>query len=141
MIASAALFFALLLASCGGGGNDGPTPTPAGAANGLLTVRTFEWGFEPANLLLRQGEEVRIELVNEGRALHNLKIDDLDADGIESESTGSLSADEGELFVGADAGEGGTLVFTPRETGSFTFYCTVPQHRSLGMEGEVTIEP
>jgi plastocyanin len=104
-----------------------------------LTVRGFEWGFEPDVIVLRRGEEVRFDFVNDGSTLHDLKIDGLDASGVSSDGSG-LSGDEGELFVAAEDGEAGVLTFTPEESGEFEFYCTLPQHRGLGMKGTLTVE-
>jgi uncharacterized cupredoxin-like copper-binding protein len=139
LIASLALFLALI-AACGGEGASGPTPTPASPANGVLALHAAEWRYQPSRIVLHQGEQVRIELHNDGKIIHNFKIDNLKVDVAESNSTGPLSAHTGELFVGADAGKAGTLVFTPKETGTFTFYCTVPQHRQLGMKGTLIVE-
>jgi uncharacterized cupredoxin-like copper-binding protein len=139
LIASVALLLALL-AACGGEQASGPTPTPASPENGVLALHVAEWHYQPSRIVLHQGEQVRIELHNDGKILHDFKIDKLKADVAESNGTGPLTAGKGELFVGADAGKDGTLVFTPKETGTFTFYCTVPQHRQLGMKGTLIVE-
>ena len=130
------------MACAGGGANDAPvTPQPpATPRNGVLTVRAFEWGFAPDAIVLRRGEQVRIVLMNEGALLHNLKLEELSADGIESRSSGPLSAEEGELFVGAAEGEAGTLTFVPQRAGTFVFYCAIRSHRQQGMEGVLTVE-
>jgi plastocyanin len=135
------LVLAAVFLSCSEAGEDSPTPTPVLPIEGALTVHAGEWWFDPAVIALPLGEPVRIELVNDGEVLHDLKIDDLDAEDVASEGTGPLSAAEGELFVGAESGEAGTLVFTPREAGTFAFYCTIQPHRSLGMEGTLVVEP
>lgn len=140
---AAVLLLLTALGSACGGESDagGPPPTPAAPLDGELTVSAFEWGFEPRAIALAQGEEVRIVLQNDGSILHNLKIEEeLSADVISSESTGPLSADEGELFVGADGGQRGVLVFVPQEPGTFVFYCTIQNHRQLGMEGVLVVE-
>ena len=136
------LLLTALAAACRGDSDvGGPPPTPAAPFDGELTVSAFEWGFEPQAIALAQGEEVRIVLQNDGSILHNLKIEEeLSADVISSESTGPLSADEGELFVGADGGQRGVLVFVPQEPGTFVFYCTIQNHRQLGMEGVLVVE-
>ena len=132
---------ALLFAACTAGGDSGqPTATAVAPANGALTIRAFEWGYEPETIVLRQGEEVRIVLDNDGEILHNLKIDGLEAELIESRSTGPLTGDENQLFVGADDGQQGTLVFVPQQSGEFTYYCTLQRHRQLGMEGTLIVE-
>lgn len=136
------LALALFALACGDGSTVADdAPTPVAPNDGLLTVRASEWGFEPQAIALRRGEQVRIVLVNKGEILHNLKVEDLAADVIEARSTGPLSGDEDELFVGAEQDDEGTLVFVPRASGSFTFYCTIRGHRELGMEGIITVEP
>ncbi len=128
-----------LLSACGSGAS-GPPPTPVAPVDGVITVRAVEWGYEPEALVLQRGEQVRIVLDNDGAILHNLKIDELDGELIESVSTGPLSGDDGQLFVGADQGQQGTLTFVPLEAGEFAFYCTLERHRQLGMEGTLIVE-
>ncbi len=132
---------AALFAACTASGDSREPPATAVApTNGALTIRAFEWGYEPETIVLRQGEEVRIVLDNDGEILHNLKIDGLEAELIESRSTGPLTGDENQLFVGADNGQQGTLVFVPQQSGEFTYYCTLERHRQLGMEGTLIVE-
>ncbi len=131
----------VLMVACGDAtGRPAGTPLPpATPEDGVLSVGAFEWGFAPEAIVLIQGEEVRIDFENQGEVIHNFRIEELGAEGVESESTGSQSADEGELFVGANAGDTGTLIFIPSESGTFDFYCTIRGHRSLGMEGTLTV--
>jgi len=125
-------------ASCGGSAST-PSGTPVAPTNGSLTIRAFEWGFEPSNVILLQNQEVRIEFVNGGSTLHDLKIDGLDASGVDSKSNGGLSAHGDELFVASAGGKSGSLSFTPTKAGTFTFYCTISRHRQLGMKGTITV--
>jgi len=139
---SVLLLAGALLASCGGGGGDDEVAsTPAAPTNGRLIVRAFEFGFEPDSILLSVGEQVTIVLQNDGRILHNLKSNDIPADVALSDSTGPLSAKEGEVFVGADGGVRGTLELTPLEAGTYAFYCTISGHEELGMEGTIAVQP
>jgi uncharacterized cupredoxin-like copper-binding protein len=108
--------------------------------DGALIVRAFEFGFEPSRIVLRQGEKVTLVLDNEGDILHNLKVDEIEADVIESESSGPLSGGEGSFFIGADDHDQGTLVFAPLEAGAYAFYCTIDDHRLRGMEGTFVVE-
>ncbi len=131
----------LLFAACtANGGSDQPPATAVAPTNGALTVRAFEWGFEPETIVFQRGEEVRIVLDNDGAILHNLKIDGLEAELIESRSTGPLTGDVDQLFVGAERGQQGTLIFVTQQSGEFTYYCTLERHRQLGMEGTLIVE-
>jgi plastocyanin len=130
----------VLVTACGDNSN-GPSGTPVAPEDGQITVRAFEWGYEPAAIVLRQGEEVTIDFVNDGELIHNLRVEDQPAaDIIAVESGGPLEGDEGEIFVGAEAEDRGSITFVPNEAGSYEFYCTVQDHRSLGMEGTLIIE-
>jgi uncharacterized cupredoxin-like copper-binding protein len=134
-----AVLVVAVAAACGGSGDDGPPPTPASPVGGALDVRAFEWGFDPEAIVLERGEAVTITLRNEGDIIHNLQIEGLEASGVRSESTGGQEAGEGELLVWADDGDVGTLTFTPESAGSYEFYCTIGNHRQLGMEGEIEV--
>ncbi len=141
LFALGVLLATLLLAACTASGASGqPSATGVAPTSGALTVRAFEWGYEPETIVLQRGEEVRIVLDNDGAILHNLRIDGLEAELIESRSTGPLSGGDGQLFVGAERGQQGTLIFVPQQSGEFTYYCTLEQHRQLGMEGTVIVE-
>ena len=140
-VALGVLLATLLLAACTASGDSTqPLSTAVAPTNGALTVRAFEWGFEPEVIVLRRGEEVRIVLDNDGEILHNLKIDGLEAELIESRSSGPLKGDDGQLFAGADNGQQGMLIFVPQQSGEFTYYCTLEGHRQRGMEGTLIVE-
>lgn len=124
-----AALLAVVLSACSESGREGSgSATPA---NGLVAVTTFEWGYTPNAITVTRGEEVRIDLSNQGTMVHNLQIDDLEATAIESQN--------GELFVEADEGEQGSLSFIPSEAGEFEFYCTISGHRRQGMEGTLVV--
>jgi uncharacterized cupredoxin-like copper-binding protein len=142
LAALAACALPLLTACSNGGASDGPPPTPVVlSGDATISVRATEWDFEPSAIRVEQGREITIVLQNDGRILHNLKFENLDGHVIESTSSGPQDADEGELFVGADSGDQGTLVFRPLELGSFTYYCTLDGHRGRGMEGTLEVVP
>jgi len=133
-----------LLVACsnGDGGPAASTATPAViSGNGAVTVAASEWHFEPSSIRVERGRRITILFQNDGRILHNLKLEGVEGDLIESTSSGPQEADEGELFVGAGSGEGGTLVFRPLDAGTFTYYCTLEGHRAFGMEGTLEVEP
>jgi plastocyanin len=98
--------------------HENPTPTVPGAREIAITARNFR--FDPSEIRVRAGEPVTIVLTSEG-SLHDFTL----GDG---------------AHVSADAGKtarGGLKVDAP---GTHTFYCTVPGHRSQGMEGKLIVE-
>lgn len=88
-----------------------------------LAVEGGMFYFDPATLVVKQGQKVRLTFTNvEG--MHDFIID--------------------ELNVATDiiqAGESTIVEFTaPSTPGSYKYYCSVTNHRQMGMEGVLTIE-
>ena len=134
-----------LLAACGGGDDDGgdsasetsssPAPTSAsetasGAPGGgdqqpagTLAVTSVDFDFELPSTELAAGDYT-IELANDGSSSHDLVVER-----------------DGEDVAGTDAiapGEETSLTVT-LEPGQYVFYCSVGNHRSMGMEVTVTV--
>ena len=78
-----------------------------------------DFAFNPAQLQVRAGQAVRLELKNRDSASHTFTIDELSVDE-------TLAPDEEK-----------TVTFTPTGAGPLAFYCRF--HRSGGMEGTLTI--
>jgi nitrite reductase (NO-forming) len=107
------------------------SPT-ASAANIEVTVVAKETGcpagkdfcFEPAEIAAEVGDTVTITLVNDANntASHDLKIDEF---GVMTDLIGP--------------GEQDTITFVVDKAGNFAYYCTVPGHRQLGMEGSLVV--
>lgn len=70
------------------------------------------------------GDTVRLTIVNGNAMLHDLKIDEFDV------YSGELTKAE----------ESVTVEFVVGMPGSFNYYCSVPGHRSIGMEGVLHVE-
>lgn len=85
-----------------------------------LTARNFS--FAPAEIRVKKGDTVRIVLKNE-EGNHNWKIDEF---GVETKVI--------------TAGETNTVEFVADTVGSFEYYCSVMQHRQMGMRGMLIVE-
>ena len=148
---SAALVFAAALATltaCGGsddGGDTAATPSassseassspaedtgsessssaPAEEGGGSLTVTGVDFGYELDSTELAAGE-YEIEFVNDGGASHDVRVEQ-----------------DGEDVAQSDViPPGETSTFTVAlEPGEYVFYCSVGNHRSMGMEQRVTV--
>jgi nitrite reductase (NO-forming) len=69
------------------------------------------------------GDTVRITVINGDPMMHDLKIDEF---GV---YTGGLLEDEQTVVV----------EFVADKAGTFSYYCSVPGHRAVGMEGKLTV--
>ncbi len=133
--------FLLAVSACSGSSEPaGHTTTAVPPADGAITVASFEWGFGPEAIVLQVGQEVTLTLDNDGEILHNFNVDGLQVDVIEEISSGGFSGSDDKLFVGAGSDDVGLIRFVPLEAGEYEFYCTIGNHRQLGMEGRLTVQ-
>lgn len=108
-----------------------PSPTPLSTVQPSVqpgevkevSVEGGEYKFSPDSISVVAGEKVQVNFKNTGRLPHNLSLDELNfaTDTIPGGKTTSAE-------------------FTASKTGSFTMYCSVGNHRSLGMEGKVEVK-
>lgn len=113
----------------GGTGADTPpatAPAGAGAAGGGLTITA-----DPGGQLAYTAEEVtapagpgKLTLVNDAAVPHDVIVE---KDGEEVAKTDEISEDSATVDVNLESGE-------------YTFYCSVGNHRGAGMEGTITVE-
>lgn len=122
---------------------EGDAAAPTSGATGTGEVREFTvrttLGANPAmafmgvggdidgvinpELVVNAGDTVRLTVINGDPLLHDLKIDEF---GV---YTGEMLEDEQTV----------TLEFVASQPGSYTYYCTVPGHREIGMQGQLTV--
>lgn len=103
----------------------GPSATPPASRPGarVVAVTLVDFAFQPPNLRVRATEAVNLELVNSGRVPHDLYVPDLNF---------RVFLQPGQQVVAG----------LPRVApGTYEFYCTLPGHRSAGMEGTLTALP
>lgn len=110
----------LLLSSVGfacGGGNDEPTPTPdTSPVDVTIQVIMGDNFFQPDQLEVGAGQRFRIELANEGRFVHNLRI--TGPDGEYGTADDLVSVPDVQR-----AGESGQLVGQIDQPGTYNFRC------------------
>lgn len=88
-----------------------------------ITVSGMEYSYNVSDTVLKKGEKVKLTFKNEGRMTHDLVIEELN---LRTKVLGS--------------GKSETIEFTVPTEGSLTFFCSVSNHRALGMEGTFSIE-
>ncbi|MHC4909503.1 MAG: cupredoxin domain-containing protein [Planctomycetota bacterium] len=113
-----------------------------------ITVHMTEFAFEPDEIHVEVGERVRLVLVNEGVALHDITAEEFHGEAeavgsaLHTDSTaGDDHAHGGVFHAAANAGETAELVFVAEEVGEFELLCSVPGHSDLGMTATLVVEP
>jgi plastocyanin len=100
------------------------TPAPETPASSSLSAGLVDFAIEMPETELEAGTYT-IDVANDGRASHDLVVED--AGGSEVAATEILTP-----------GGSGTLEVT-LEPGEYAFYCSVGNHRGMGMELVVTV--
>ena len=115
------LVFSLALAACGGGG-----------ASTNLRVDLIEFMFNPNNFTVPAGQEITLELSNNGAVVHDFIIMK------NGTNVGGDFGDDDEANIywkaELDPGSSGSYTFTaPSEPGEYQVVCGIPGHYLAGM--------
>jgi plastocyanin len=87
-----------------------------------ITVEGGMYYFKPNKISVKKGTPVKITLTNNG-GMHNFVIDALN---VKSDTISS--------------GKTTTVEFTPNKSGEFEFYCSIANHKAMGMVGTLVVE-
>lgn len=109
-------------APTGSTGSASPSATGDTVTNGAITVEAGSFYFKPNIIKVKKGEKVTITINNRG-GFHDFYIDEFN---VKSKTI--------------PGGESTTVEFTPDKTGSFEFYCSIGNHRAMGMKGTLIVE-
>ena len=113
----------------------------------LEAVEGRAWRFEPAVLELPLGQRVKLTLVNDGRAEHDVEFTGVPAEHVElmggedHQRLGGGHHGDGVVAAHAAPGTTATVIFTPTKIGEYEYYCTIPGHREAGMFGRAVVSP
>ncbi len=125
------LFCALALAGCGERANqavDHVFSLRTGIVEGRMAYigvgGAIEGQVNP-DLTVRTGQRVRITIVNDDGASHDLALPDLAA----------------RTPIGMGRDKAVSVTFTAGRSGSYPYLCTVSGHRQAGMEGRLLVTP
>lgn len=108
----------------GAGSTNSEEPVNDSAANENVkefSVDAAPFSFAPSSMTVNKGDTVKITVRNVN-GVHDLKIDEFGA------STRLLNAGESE-----------TITFVADKAGTFEYYCSVGNHRALGMVGTLSV--
>lgn len=88
-----------------------------------FTVSAYNFGFTPSTLSVKKGDHVKITLANTG-GMHDFKIDEFNV-----------------VTPRIGTGASTTVEFDATKAGVFQYYCSVGNHRAMGMWGTLTVTP
>lgn len=88
-----------------------------------VIVEGSEFAFSPDSVTLAKDVPVRLVFRNTGDMTHDWVVDEL---GVR---TAIISAEQESI-----------IEFTPTEAGTFEYYCSVGNHREMGMVGTLVVE-
>jgi uncharacterized cupredoxin-like copper-binding protein len=133
VVSVAALVLAGLALWTGGGG--GGTATSSPGTSDQVRVVAADFSFDPPEARVPAGQEVDVELVNDGAVEHNWSVlrepiaseDELTDDAV-------LAA-----IDTVQPGESGAGTFT-FDAGEYQLVCTIPGHFESGMEGTLVAQ-
>jgi uncharacterized cupredoxin-like copper-binding protein len=121
-------------------GADRPPPPALGPDPVTVVVDVEHSRFQPADLRVVVGTEVRFVLVNGDPINHELIIGPPDVHARHANGTeASHAPKDGELSVGPD--EQGVTRYVFHEAGTVEMACHLPGHYAYGMHGEIEVVP
>lgn len=97
-----------------------PSTVEGGMVELKLDASNFK--FSTNELRVRQGDRVKITLTSTG-GTHDLKIDEFNV-----------------ATKVVDSGDSDSIEFTADKKGSFEYYCSVGNHKAMGMKGMLIVE-
>jgi uncharacterized cupredoxin-like copper-binding protein len=98
------------------------TPADTGNATGATQVAMVDIAFNPNAITIPANTDVTISLVNNGAAVHNFNVDE-------------LNVHSGDY----QPGQTGTVTINA-QPGTYQYYCAIPGHKEAGMVGTITVQ-
>ena len=98
------------------------TSTTDSAGVKVFTLNASNFSFSPNEIKVKKGDKVKIVMNNTG-GFHDWVVDEFNART--ERVTGPATA---------------SVEFTADKAGTFEFYCSVGQHRQMGMKGNLVVE-
>lgn len=99
-----------------------PTAMVQGTATESITVDGGNYYFKPNKITVKKGDSVKITFVNDG-GFHDFVLDGYN---VKTDIIGS--------------GKSQTVTFTADKAGTFDFYCSVGNHKAMGMAGTLVVQ-
>ena len=146
LLVSLAGLVAALTAACGG--SEEGNPSTQGSGPKIVEVKMVDIAYEPKEISVAKGQEVRFVFVNDGKIRHEAFIGDAD-EQVEHEEAMKAGGDDGgghdahggdtNPKVTVEPGKEADLTHKFEEAGTFEVGCHEPGHYDAGMKIEVVV--
>jgi uncharacterized cupredoxin-like copper-binding protein len=116
---------------------------PAKAQRTIAIGMTDAMRYEPAEIRVRQGDTVKLEVRNHGKALHEIVLgtrDEVEAHAELMRKFPGMEHDE-PFMAHVKPGRREALVWQFDKPGEFFYACPVPGHFEAGMVGRILVTP
>jgi uncharacterized cupredoxin-like copper-binding protein len=107
----------------------------------VLLRMSDDMRFTPSQLVVKQGETLRLKIDNQGKILHELVIGtkkELDEHAALMVKHPGMEHDE-PYMAHVAPGKSGEIVWRFNRPGEFEFACLIAGHYSAGMKGKITV--
>ncbi|WLD92030.1 plastocyanin/azurin family copper-binding protein [Alkalihalobacillus sp. AL-G] len=119
-------------------GDDHPQHTKE--TQNKLVIKASEYTFSPEQVKIEEGEKVTVVFKNVGEAEHDLEIIGLQAKMTQSNQNQHQHGNSNnKVHIHAMPGEEITVSFTPVQSGTYQYVCTIPGHKESGMTGFIEV--
>ncbi|HWI53740.1 MAG TPA: cupredoxin domain-containing protein [Symbiobacteriaceae bacterium] len=107
-----------------------------------ITVKIENTAYGTKEIAMEKGKTYQLVLDNKDVQLHDFSVDKIEVkvEHAAAEHGHDMGGKTPDLHVSAEAGKTGTVTFTPTHEGTYTFYCTVPGHKEIGMSGKLVVK-
>lgn len=109
-----------------------------------IQVNPSNFSYSPSKINLSKNKKVLLTFTNHDSVEHDIVIVKMptlpNTDQENSSSHGSHDSHGDGLHLHASPHEEENISFTPTETGTYEFYCSLPGHRENGMVGIIVVE-
>lgn len=96
-----------------------PTVTPAPIT---YNIAATEFKYTPDTITAKPGQMIKIVFLNSGNTQHNITFENI------GKSTQTISS-----------GQTDTIQFAAPAAGTYTFFCSIDNHRNLGLTGKLIV--
>jgi len=109
-----------------------------------ISVETKEFTFQPANLEITGGTQIRLLVRNAGTVEHDWRVQEIDAtifnSGPQAAHDMPGMSKPPDLHAAAKVGQTARLEFRPEKAGTYEILCTTAGHKEAGMMGKLIVK-